>query len=234
MSVEIYPVVHINRSVGLAVEQAEVAREAGADGVYLIDHNGYTPINLIDTYNATVEQNPAFFVGINNLYARSGLETFEMLLESKKQDQLIRYPDGLWVDDADPNKEEIVRYRERYPALKAIHYFGGVAFKGTNLYTDVPEIAALEARKLMDYVDVVTTSGFGTGLPPNAAKIKAMKEVIGNKDLAIASGVSLENIGDYAGLFDKLLVASSVETAKYSGVFDEKVLRETIQAAHEL
>jgi phosphoribosylanthranilate isomerase len=59
-----------------------------------------------------------------------------------------------------------------------------------------------------------------------------MKKVAGT--LAVASGLSIENIDDYAGLIDEVLVASSVETKPYSGVFDTAKLKQFIDKAHSL
>lgn len=42
----VYPVVHIN-TPEVAVEQATLAIELGADGVYLIDHQGYEEQQLV-------------------------------------------------------------------------------------------------------------------------------------------------------------------------------------------
>ena len=60
-----------------------------------------------------------------------------------------------------------------------------------------------------------------------------MKHAV-SRDLAVASGISIENIADYQGIVDEVLVSSSVETAPYSGVFDPFRLHAFIRAAHEL
>ena len=78
-----------------------------------------------------------------------------------------------------------------------------------------------------------TTSGSGTGIPPTVAKLRAMREAAA-RPIAVASGISSSNIGNYESLVDEILVASSVETAPYSGVFEMAALARTIEAAHGL
>ena len=51
-----------------------------------------------------------------------------------------------------------------------------------------------------------------------------MKSVIGEQALALASGVSPENIESYASTVDHILVASSIETRPYSGILVEERL----------
>ena len=62
----------------------------------------------------------------------------------------------------------------------------------------------------MDYIDVITTSGPGTGKPPSLEKIQLMRSYIGKTPLAIASGITPENKSMFNDLVDYLLVASSI------------------------
>ena len=59
-------------------------------------------------------------------------------------------------------------------------------------------------------MDVVTTSGPGTGWSASVEKIGAMKEALGDFPLAIASGVTPENVTDYLGIADCFLVATGI------------------------
>lgn len=111
---------------------------------------------------------------------------------------------------------------------------GGVAFKYTRTFTNNPELAAQEVRTLYGATDVVTTSEEGTGTAPPVAKIQKMKIASADKPLAVASGIKLENIGDYENIVDEVLVASSVETSPYSGIFDRDKLKAFIRKAHNL
>jgi predicted TIM-barrel enzyme len=232
MSIEVFPVVHIQRP-NQALEQSEAAFAAGADGVYLIDHNNGHPEVLLDAFNQVAATHPGRFVGVNFLQHGSARQSLQVLRERVDTGDIVRLPSGLWSDDADANKDMAQQLRDEDPQLAGISYLGGVAFKYTRFFTDDPERATTEAIRLSPFVDVVTTSGAGTGKAPNPEKIRAMKRAIGQQRLAIASGISVDNLHQYSGSFDQLLVSTSVETEPYSGVFDEVKLKDLIDMAHE-
>lgn len=233
MAIEVFPVVHIN-DIREAADQASVAFEAGADGVYLIDHRAGVPTRLINTFNDVAKEHPDKFVGVNYLQYDSAATAFDDVLLRESANELVRLPDGIWVDNADQSKETTMKIRADFPHLNAIRYLGGVAFKYTDFYKEDPEEAAHEATRLMDYVDVVTTSGRGTGYAPSPEKIARMKEAIGpDKKLAVASGISSENIAQYGQTFDQLLVSTSIETEPYSGIFIPSRVAELIKRARE-
>lgn len=234
MSIEVFPVVHVHGSAQ-ALEQAQVAHEAGADGVYLID-----PDETVDTkpltkaFNHVTIELPDFFVGLNFTQIDSGFYSFSRVKRLVESGEMTRLPNGIWTDDVTRQRAELSWARALDRELMGISYLGGVAFKYTLDHTEDPLRAAEEARKHMGYVNVVTTSGPGTGVAPNPEKIKAMKNAIGRKRLAIASGVSVENIHEYAGNVDQVLVSSSLETGMYSGIFVPERVLELIQVAKEL
>lgn len=127
---------------------------------------------------------------------------------------------------------------ERHPAacvggslLAQSRILGGIAFKCTSTFTDDAEIARRETTALRGAVDVVTTSGSGTGSPPSVDKIRSMKTAA-LKPLAVASGLSPVNVVEYEGLIEEVLVASSIETSPYSGVFDRTLLSRMITECH--
>ncbi len=87
-------------------------------------------------------------------------------------------------------------------------YFGGVAFKYQRRVQDVQAAA----RKAMRFMDVVTTSGPGTGQAADISRIRLMKEALGEFPLAIASGISPKNVGAYLPYSDCYLVATGIST----------------------
>lgn len=230
---KIYPVVHV-KSSKQALRLSHEAFDAGADGVFLIDHD---PLNhydhLTDVY-ADVRRGlgESAWIGVNYLPLSPAQAVWE-IGRGLKGHVFDQAPDGLWADDA-------ITTADLYdvPALKArthlenLQYFGGIAFKYTSFYTDDPEISARMAEDYASKVDVVTTSGPGTGHSANVAKVAAMKAVIGEQPLALASGVSVRNIDNYRPYVDSILAASSIEKGKYSGEFDLKKLHDLVQAAH--
>lgn len=233
MSVEIYPVVHINDSAE-AVRQAHLALDSGSDGIFLIDHLNKNNRTLFETYQALVQDSPDVFIGLNMLttpVAGMALDELNMALEDG---EISRLPDGLWFDDARLLPVMALEAMQRNPRLARVRLLGGAAFKYTAYYTDEPDEAARQAAFVAPLVDVVTTSGRGTGKPPSPQKIQSMKQTIGEAPLAIASGVSVDNLHEYAGAVDQLLVSTSVEVEPYSGIFEPAKLKELIEAAHQL
>lgn len=232
--VEVYPVVHAI-DTAQAVEQALLAHEHGADGVFVIAHGAHESAQrVVGYYNAVREALPSAYVGVNFLQLGSGHDAFLKLLVSKNAGEIDVLPSAVWVDEGLKNRHDLAKLRDENPVLKTVQYLGGAAFKGTGEnYTDDPEEAARRAQILLPYVDVVTTSGQGTGYPPSPEKIKAMKAAIGDAPLAVASGIDAHNYWLYVGAVDKILVASSVETKRYSGEFDTKKLGEFIALVHE-
>ncbi len=228
MAIEIFPVVHVNE-VSQAMDQAAPAFEAGANGVYLIDHHNPDTNLLFSAYNGVADEKLYRFIGLNLLQLTSAESAFSLINTRFKSGDIARLPDGIWTDDAIPNKDKLVSLRHKHQELARILYLGGVAFKYTQTYTDNTEQAVIETRNLMPYVDVVTTSGKGTGKPPRPEKIKAMKQAIGDKKLAVASGISIDNIRDYTGAFDQLLVSTSIEVEPYSGIFVPEKLKMLIE-----
>lgn len=230
---KVFPVVHINE-VEVAATQASLALDAGADGVYLIDHRGVSEDTLFTTFNALDSRRTDSYIGINILQ-RGPTDAMSLIARAVQKGWLSRAPDALWSDDADeylhtPGDAKWLKDNNKY--IRTMRFLGGVAFKYTVSYTDDPLQARTEVDRLRSAVDIVTTSGKGTGHPPSVAKIRAMKDEA-RGPLAVASGISIENIDEYRGIVDEVLVASSVETEPYSGVFDPDKLSAFIQRAHQ-
>ena len=59
-------------------------------------------------------------------------------------------------------------------------------------------------------MDVITTSGPGTGQAAEPAKIAAIRAGAGDHPMALASGVTPENVDDYLPWVDAYLVATGI------------------------
>ena len=229
---KIYPVVHVN-TVETAVEQAAIALSAGADGVYLI-HHGADNLALFRAFDRVVADHPTAYVG-RNLLGSSTLQALVRLEGALTASEIRRAPSGLWSDDIRADRDPFAA-RARVIDSEVLHglrILGGIAFKYTSTFTEDPAVARDETLALRDAVDVVTTSGSGTGTPPTIEKLQAMREVAG-RPIAVASGISADNVDSYRSLIDEVLVASSLETSRYSGIFDLDALQRTIARVHAL
>lgn len=241
-----FPVVHV-RTPEQAAAQTQIAVDAEADGVFLIHHgswDGKGADPLVDSFNRITSEHPDLFVGINYL-GPGPLGGYKYTQELLDTHAILRAPDALWFDDvtdfADSAEEalgslrELAIYRQKHPWLQGVTFLGGVSFKYTEWYTDDPEESARLAGEFKGLVDIVTTSGAGTGSAPSPEKIAAMAKATGPGKLAVASGISVENIQDYRKESDMMvLVASSLETEPYSGVFVPHRVHEFVDAAHDI
>jgi predicted TIM-barrel enzyme len=159
---------------------------------------------------------PALWVGVNLLARKPPVALGSAL------DACDGRIDGIWSDNAGIDE----RAREQ-PAADAFLearrarrwtglYFGGTAFKYQReiAEADLGRAATLAAS----YMDVICTSGPGTGKAADPSKVIAMKRAIPNASLALASGVTAENAHVYTPYVDALLVGTGIEAS--FGVLD--------------
>lgn len=199
----LHAVIHV-LNPGQAIEQVTIARENGADGVWLIDHEG-TAEDLTETFRRVRQAHPNAWIGLNylTLNAMDAMRTIAPMHSSV---------DGLWTDDAEISEGlESQLLAERVWAIKQLItwtglYFGGVAFKGQRPVQDVLTVV----RKAAPWMDVVTTSGAATGMAAPLTKVRLARAGAGDKNLAIASGITPENVGEYLPYVDYFLVSTGI------------------------
>jgi hypothetical protein len=196
-------VIHV-RTRPQVLRNAKIAYEQGADGVFLISHGMVLSPLLLQFYHAVRAFYPSWWIGLN-------------FLDLDRMNALLKIPSdasGLWVDNAgiDENAENPSQLaqvfwdeRKKNASWQGL-YFGGVAFKYQKKVEDVARVAQLA----MPYVDVITTSGDATGVPPSVEKMWAIRNAIGDHPFAIASGITPENVKDYLGIADCFLVATGI------------------------
>lgn len=235
---KLFPVIHLGEtSVDSSIEQANLAFDLDADGVYLIDHynTGHDIDRLLRAFRSVKAINPDRYVGVNML-GLTPRDALGRIATAMTEDILTQAPNDLWVDDVrrDADMDATLIYRTTEDTLRHTTLHGGVAFKYTDTFSADPLKAAGETRQLQRYVDVVTSSGAGTNMPPTAAKLWAMQAAAAGKPIAVASGIDIRNIGEFEGAVNEVLAASSIETEPGSGVFVQEKLRDLIREAHML
>jgi predicted TIM-barrel enzyme len=229
MPIDVFLVIRL-RSTEQALAQTSLALELGSDGVYLIDHHHGYPGPLLHAFQAVIEAHPDAFVGVNLLCAGTGLAAFTVLMRAFGIGTLSRLPDAVWVDDARLERDQLQAMRQIDERMAGIRYLGGTSFKYTSAYTEDPATAAAEAAGMAPFVDVVCTSGPGTGHATTPARVAAMKQAIGDQPLAVASGVDAPNIAGLWPYVDEVLVATSIETTPGSGLIDQRALASLLAA----
>jgi predicted TIM-barrel enzyme len=220
------PVIH-PVSKDIAMKSIGTAVDAGADGIFLIDQ-GMTVTELLDFVPAVAKAFPNLWIGLNILEYDSP--------RALRVVRAIPQVRGLWsdnagIDEVTGDHQEAYKFQNTcrglgWPGL----YFGGVAFK----YQRPVQFSNLQkaARESTPLMDVITTSGAGTGLSADLDKVRQIHMGAKRHPIALASGVTPENVQDYLPYVNAYLVASGIETSKYSGVLIPERTRELAEAIH--
>ena len=216
-AIAVWPVIH-HENLLSSIEQAMVAKEQGAAGVFLISHCG-DDAGALHAATKIREQAPAdFLVGINLLGAQPN-SAIELAVEHGL--------DAVWADDMGVTSHgaaPMARACRDLASGTRLKLFAGVAFK-YQAHEPNPGRAAINAAALGM---IPTTSGTATGSAPTPQKIKAMSEAIGGGALAIASGVSAQNIQSFGRFASDVLVASSINDDR--GRIDAERLKALMQS----
>lgn len=195
-----YPVIHCvatgEGGEDHALENARVAVDNGADGVFLIGHAIHHS-ELCQIYGSVRKQFPDLWIGINFLDIAASNNWIDLFSAARACAGL----NGLWLDRLPDSRLDVSR---------SVQVFGGVAFK----YID-PQLNGqallIACEKAVRSIDVATTSGDRTGLAPATEKVESIKSYLaGRIPLAVASGVDAQNISELLPHVDIFLVASSL------------------------
>lgn len=209
MGPKIYPVVHyLDRATAFA--EADKAAQGGADGIFLIAHPsaGMTATGaqaldreLLDVGAEVQSKNPSFPIGINLLST-----TPVAAAESAMQHGFpMVWGDDMGVDSSGVNEtgQEIARTKAAQGS--PIEVFASVAFK----YRRTELNPAMAATMALTAGFIPTTSGSATGSAPDVAKIASMSAATRGV-LAIASGMTPENVALFAPHLSHILVATGI------------------------
>lgn len=198
---EILPVIHVV-NVNQALTNVKICLSCGIQKAFFINHH-VSVTDLLACVERIKNLHPEFWIGVNML----GLTTEEAL--SRKLSNV----EALWCDATitSENAKKIRNFEGQF--------FGGLAFK----YQPQPTDLKIACEDAILATDVATTSGSATGKAADVEKIKKIREFLGEHPLAIASGVSVDNIDNYKNLANYLLVASSI-TSRSEMIIEEKLL----------
>lgn len=216
----VLPVIHVLDTERTARNIAKVVA-AGAPGCFLINHDFAVDL-FLPILRDLRAQFPTLWMGVNFL-AVTGGNAFPILADLASEGCLI---DAYWADDGcidedgintEANRIAATRTDSGWPGL----YFGGTAFKkqrpvAVDRYRDA-------ARHACDFMDVITTSGVATGKEADLGKIATFRTAIGDRPLALASGISPRNAESY-GDVDCFMVATGInETDNFYDIDELKL-----------
>lgn len=211
---QVFPVIH-HLNDQLTLDQAAIAYDAGAHGVFLISHYNQDSDLLPLAY--ILKRRHKFKVGINFL-SNSVLYAAQCASE----DCL----DMIWGDKCGVSSlgldETGIKLQEWSKANPTIDVFASVAFK----YQKAEPNPALAAVNALQAGFIPTTSGSGTGCAPTTSKIENMSGAT-NGVLAIASGMTVENVDAFKPYLSHILVATGVSIDDHN--FDAAKLKDFIQ-----
>lgn len=229
----VLPVVHV-----IDKQQAEVniqrAMDVGCPGVFLINHD-FGVDEFLPIIRHTREKFPNFWIALNFL-AVTGKDAFPILARLESEGVRI---DGYWGDDAridefsDPNNQSEA---DEILAVKKDcgwngMYFGGTCFKKQREV--LPEHYATSAELATHFMDVVTTSGVATGHAADTDKIEIFRRACGETAIALASGITPENVHQYTTMVDCLMVATGINLEDDFYNIDPKRLEKLMQILRE-
>jgi predicted TIM-barrel enzyme len=216
------PVIHpVTREAALT--SIRVVVEARCRGIFLIDQ-GMEEADVLRLVNDVRLLHPTLWIGVNLLHRRPA----EALVQAFNHCGRI---DGIWSDDAlidERRPEATTDAQELVDARKDLGpfgwsglYFGGVAFKYRR---PIPaEHLSRAALLAAPYVDVVCTSGPGTGMAIDTEKLTTLHQALGVKSLALASGVTVDNALGFLPYVHAFLVGTGIESSL--GVIDGDKVR---------
>lgn len=196
----VLPVIH-HLDTHTTLEQAALAMNCGADGVFLISHQGAD--DDLPPLAATLKgRYPGKLLGIN-LLGQSVQHAYQAALDFNL--------DAVWADSAGVSSAGLtdtgawLADQIRHNASAGPLVFASVAFK----YQPVEPHPAGAASAARAMGAVPTTSGARTGLPPTREKIGFMSSAAGGV-LAVASGMDCDNVAGFVPMLSHILVATGV------------------------
>lgn len=198
---KIYPVIHY-RDLSTTERNLKLIIESGCDGVFLINMDGTSEVLNSGLSLARELGGEDFFVGVNRLN-ETNLAMGSLMVTD-------RSVNGIWVDNpglysdvfewsVDYLSESLRTRKKEDPDF---NFFGSVAFK-TQRKDPNPGIAA------------------------NLGKIQVMKEAIEEWPLAIASGITPENVDSFLPYVDYFLVATGISKDFFN--FDEEKVKMLVE-----
>lgn len=211
---KIIPVIHYENDEQ-ALRNANIAFGTGCDGVFLIEMSGNNrPLPLIAKVIKT--RHPDKLVGMNLL----GVDPADAIAINIAAGMDMTWTDVPLTHSAYDPWEWAQSAREAMVRDYGHQLFSGVAFKHQR---EEPN-PALSALKAIELGFIPTTSGPATGVAAEASKIADLRQAIGpDSPLAIASGITPENAGEFAPFLSHILVATGVCSSFYE--FDAERLK---------
>lgn len=210
----LFAVIHIISETGISLKertlsQVKIAFNNGADGIFLIPAEvGIGSDDILECYYFVREAFSDKFIGIN------------FMCDPLKISSLIPPSlNAIWIDKgigSTINYHILQKIRTDIIAIKLdrheILHFGGFFFKGNNQnFPKDNETLTKLADESSKFMDVPTTSGLGTGMSMDINQLYKIHKSMNGKPLAIASGITCDNILYYLPYINYFIIGSGIE-----------------------
>lgn len=211
MPAQVIPVIHYE-DAKQALRNAEIAFDAGCAGVFLIHMNCDNHL-LAPSARAIKERWPDKLVGINYL----GGDAADAIAQNITNDLDMTWTD-LQLTHSGAGDDRAEAAHRAMQAKPGHMLFSGVAFKHQKREPN-PEQSA---QRALDYGFIPTTSGEATGVAAEQGKIATLRAALGPAaPLAIASGITPDNVHEFAPHLSHILVATGVSSSFYEFDFEK-------------
>ncbi len=218
----LFPVIHVLETQQV-LDNIRACDGVPVSGFFLINHD-FGVDAFLPIVREVRRAHPDLWIGLNFL-AVTGADAFPVL--GRLAEEGIRI-DAYWADDARIDERATIQAeadridRVRRDSGWSGLYFGGTAFKKQRPVA--AEHFEVSARLAARHMDVVTTSGVATGKAADLAKIEAFHRGVEGRALAIASGITPENVMAYREI-DCFLVATGINLEGDFYTIDPKRLK---------
>jgi len=217
----IIPVIHYSND-SQAIFNASLAAKYGCYGVFLIDMVGDQATNTFNCAYYISDLFPSLKVGMNHLSHNPQNDCAKNIsagLSMTWTDKCITHSQ---ISNTSIQQEIAMLLKSNPHHL----FFGGVAFK-YQPYEPSPAQAALDSYNLNI---IPTTSGTHTGQSASIEHIQTVRSMLpNNAPLAVASGISSDNIQSFKNLLNYALVATSIIKDKDNELFDDELLMQLMR-----
>ena len=212
MRTHVIPVIHY-ASDEQAIRNAELAFDVDCAGIFLIHMDGENHL-LAPVAQVIKARWPSKLVGINFL----GAEPADAVAANIANGLDMTWTDVQLTHSAAAPWTQAECVREALARSPKHMVFAGVAFKHQRAEPQ-PELAAQKAR---DFGFIPTTSGSATGVAAEEGKVVKLRAALGDAaPLAIASGITPENVHKFAPSLTHILVATGVSSNFYEFDFEK-------------
>lgn len=219
----IFPVIHYLSDEQI-LHNVDLAQKYGCKGVFLIDMNGNNQQKTLEIAIQIAKQYPCLEVGVNHL----GTSPHKALQKNIEAQLSMTWTDQCLTHTV------FNKYAQDIEALSSLlinnkhSLFSAVAFK---YQPDEPH-PGIAAQKAIEAGFIPTTSGVATGKSISLQKLEDIRSVIGQQArLAVASGVTSDNVFHIKDLVTDILVASSI-TFENSEIINEVELDKLVNSIH--